>query len=413
MVQCGAGRWEGQYKLDWRNQGALRLFRQEFESTFSGLEDNIKDYIKNTFKNLLDQTQKELSNAPNTDKFRIVKKLISGDSKIATISQSKALMFHETIIYGLSMLKAISDLITGFKTYVTATSNFAFDNASFKKLIQVIYGLTEDSQKLVTVTYGNYNNFVQFDFNALKIVTEKLISDIRKWINHFILYVTDDIIDVYEGRSYGGTINTLSLHSLEQNLTDSFRTPDSLSEFEQSEEDKLIDKTLYKHNTTLNDKDHIQKILSDGTKWITGQAIEDLIIYPNGTSITTTNQTYIKATEAFPTVTEYKSIVITASGVDTTKQTEPLFGSTTPGIAPVPIVKATITNFTYTDGIPRNLSLFFLFNKCISDFLRIFYDIPLKKIYLNLLQPFISGPLSSAVNGAKDTQSTAVFPIGD
>jgi hypothetical protein len=419
------------YELNLKWRDALYLFRMHFEDSFKDITGDIGDYVRNTYRHSLAQTQAEVKSATSEkERMRIVKKLITGDHKLATISQFKVFMFHETVVYGLTCVKGLVGTITQLKkdldTAVTNIESNVADasNTAFRTILVNAYTLGTDSQKLINFTFGSAKNFVQIDFSQIKVLIETLLSDVRKYIDLFRPYLPEEIIQKYERGDErtdvtdpykAATEGTLVyFEELYETLLKPLENPD---EYDQDEAEKEFEKTIYYTIKEFNKTMHTILTASPAPQF--GHILAKLIFYQTDSNaydykVVDANSSSYRDTfgELFSKALYCKSGGIRDWAKKKVNQGESVEFEA--GEQLYEYLDLTKSRYPYLlQGNPATIenerSLLFLFNHYLAQFLKVFYDKPSNKIYLNLIQEFISGHLSMPVNNAVNKEAKNLF----
>lgn len=417
----------------------LRYFRDNVENDFNQFANNIGDYIRNTYKNALEQTKITIEDSSESERLRIAKKLITGDQKLASLSQYKVLMFHETVMYGLSIIIGLHKVLEDYQraaefiiNITPAGAAFTVDekNSIMDLLLNTIYKLTSDKQELVKVTYGNRNNFVQFEFGKIKTLVESLISQVRRYLDLFRPYLPEALISKYEGDLSDSSLNLTDpvavipddkkykLGFLEHSFYRFFVSRGDLSEYDQVTSNQIYDRTVYGINKRLNSKlTAPNNILDDrtvrGANNTFGEFLSKYIFYNNYDD----NRTTLRATNTAGI--EYKNDLSRKFGILFSKQ----IGMTNNGLNLPGLVDGNIntgitipihTNdhvfrFRFLDNQDAYYSLLVRFNDAIESLIEKTFDKPKNKVYGNLFTYFTNGDISSAVSAANTTNNN-VFP---
>lgn len=383
-----------QNKVDLNKYIILDDFRTRVEDTFAGIKDDISDYVKNTFKNTLSHIKSDIAATRSSDeKMRIVKKLITGNHKLANVNQFKFLMFHETVVVGINTLRHLIEFIEQLETTLNIASGTKDYNA-LSGIISQLFIICGNNSDLIKLSFGNQTNLLQFDFSAFRSEFESILSDVRRYIELFRPYIPEDIINKYERGPpiVGSTLaddNKYTFVHLESLYTELLKPSQFLDEFALLEEKAEFDKTIY-HKIKKCNSD-LAGFLSTPTNY--GEALASIVFYLKDKLKSSTSTPHLAAFgELFSTEVKYVKGTITPTKIT---------GATNY------ISFYTSDKFNYSGGV---LSILGHFNHLVYKLMSTFYDKPLKKFYINLLQPFISGKLSSAVNSSIDSNARNVFP---
>lgn len=389
------------YELTLQKYAVLAEFRDRVQDTFAGIKDDISDYVKNTYKNSIQHIKNDLAaTRDSSEKMRIVKKLITGNHKLASINQYKFLMFHETVVVGINTLRMMISIVEGLRGALESfDATKKWEGVS--KILQMLFMRCGNSSELIKVTFGTKENLLQFDFSTFRSEFESLLSDVRKYIELFRPYIPEEIIEKYvrgpalTGGARGDNNQYTFVH-LESLYNELLKPSDFLNEFSLKEEEDEFKKTIYYEIKECNTK--IAKLINDDAT--AGDhhslALSNALFYLPDTKLTVKVIGDHSAKTAFDELCSLK--------VDYDK------GKLTPTELDAALNSFIIYDDTYTYKNDATPSILKYFNYLIFKLTKIFYDKPLRKIYVNLLQPFISGKLSSAVSNATDESATNVFP---
>jgi hypothetical protein len=416
------------YDVKDSNRLLITRFREDIEQDLAGLSQNIGDYIRNTYKNALHQTQQNVEEARSEEeRAKIAKRLIVGDQKLATISQSKVLMFHETVVYGLTVLNGLYRLVEDYKYTIDQITGLGAGGLTpdqkkqaTKLLMMTIYRYTCDKKKLIKASYGNAQHFVQFDFSNLKATVESLIGDVRKYLDMFRPYLPEVLIARYEGelvtKELDDPANRYKLIFYEEKFFRFFSGREELEEYDDAEYTAIRAETVYGYNKRLNA--YLAQHVLGAASVPFGSEISELVYY----NTENTDNKVIKASDIASSQLklDFGMLFSKHLATNTRGALDPLQQE---GVAGASIESGNSIDFNaheeilqFTSSTAANVrnpsnhpSLLVRFNDTIRQFLKVFYDKPKSKFYSNLLQHFATGTLSSAISSCIDP-SGIVFP---
>jgi ribosomal protein S15P/S13E len=128
----------------------INKFRKKLDREYSS---NInKSRSKPKYSLLFQQAEIEIKRAQSkNDRLKIAFRLIQGADKVTT-DINKAVMFHETVVVGLSTLSAIHSIITKFSDAIASMNPISIEAAIIDSYYLENVGLTANGKSLTTTT---------------------------------------------------------------------------------------------------------------------------------------------------------------------------------------------------------------------------------------------------------------------
>jgi hypothetical protein len=296
--------------------------------------------------------------------------------------------------------------------------------AMMEDLVVLLQGLTATYKSLVTLRFpGTTASQVILDFGGLRAAVQRLMGDIRGFLDYFRPFLAPELIATYEASEHGG-----SLYWLEAHLVDEL-----VRGFPSEQE------TLGVKNREANDLEGMARSLNLAfvaltserayclASWATGEAQAALWTeapFPEpapGTVAATTwkrtqygdvfcrlafyspdpgtrgNQTELEAKWVGVGIgQELGALFAPRPGPGDSPGTTPAMWA--PGPAAPPLQRLNLFDkWSLVTGVRGSRSLLFIFNQILGGYLSTFYDPSSQKIYRTLIEGFALGSFSQAV----------------
>lgn len=369
---------------------------------------------------------------PNS-RYRIISKIVKGDDIVTHADSMKYVMFHETVIVGLTALSYIHTLLAKYQLlvlttdlefikkksagadfdlnsvngwlkaeyqpaddqtiiapshyYSTATGSFSTvvnaDNI-LEHIINFVSLFNNNTNGLVDVQIGD--DSINVNFTRLKDVVNKLFEHVKYFWDAFKLAFTPEeyksLYDVYIKKDSLG-----SLYWLHEQLVEKlFIGRDKVVANASLNVDELIPYVnLDKLNIILS---KTFKLLLETAQFKYGQMFAGLIFYNNqndNSGLVTTGTTLFNAP---------------ASGIDYLSPMGKLFMLDN-GVKQVVYPKYSnrfAQLYTFDEDVENNnTSLLFAFNQLLARYLNMCYDKASDKIYINTISNLVNGPFTKAI----------------
>lgn len=367
-------------------------------------------------------------------RYRIISKIVKGDDIVTHADSMKYVMFHETVITGLTVLSYIHTLLTKYQILVLVTDldsikknvgNANFDEGDVNAFLAKEYqpkgtqsikttntrhynsskgnfattvkanNILEDIITFASLFHNNTNGLVEVqigqdsinvNFTRLKEVVNKIFEHIKYFWDVFKLTFTpDEYKTLYETYIKKEAIGSLYwLH--EQIVEKLFVGRDKVVENKALEVDNLVPYVnLDKLNIILS---KTFRILLETKEFKYGQLYAGLIFYNNQLE----NNGILGDTALVSHAV--------ASGIDYLSPMGKLFmlDNGTKQVVYPKYSNRFDELYTFNEDKPNNnTSLLFSFNQLLARYLNMCYDKANDKIYINTISGLINGPLNRAI----------------
>ncbi len=301
------------------------------------------------------------------DKFTIVMKTIQSSNQISILSKDKYVLFHETVVAGLTLLDSLKNHVVDYIDNIVA------------RVTPLGGAIISQNNGLLTIPPGTN------EFSDVTTAT----TQFNQMINDTFRFGYSELVSTKVDRSGYLLIDTTNLTSLIDNQISIIRY--CLDKYRSS-----IDKSaINSFDNLLNEyeEEFVEKVLKDATEHGIGRLHQYVSTF---SKVLVGNPARLTIDKVYNDLI-FTDKTATPGAFGMTKlmfMVSNFFDQTGTGLTMTPRTGGTTGNFNYDNQLINR------FNSILSHYLNMYFDGATNKIYQNLIEPIVSGHLANAIESS-------------